>query len=974
MLRPLLAVLFLSLSTLAQAIAPLPPTMPPRLVVPHAQTPVRLQSLRINAEISGGLAQTTVEMVFYNPNAVQLEGELQFPLLPEQRVTAFALDIDGALRPAVPVEKAKGRMIFEQVERRRVDPALLESTQGNNFKLRVYPIPPRGTRTVQLKYAEPLPRQQAQRLYRLPLAYGDGIAEFDLTLNVHGATAAPQARGALGSVQFERRQDGYRAHLTKNSFSADGTLELALPTSTQAQTFVQEFDGDTFFLSEIAVAGDSTHPLRLPPAVLGLLWDSSGSGALRQTEAELAVLDHYFKAVPNVEVRLIRLRDRAEASQRFRVVNGNWSALRSALVNTAYDGASALGAWKPEPDINEYLLVSDGLSNYGDAPFPTLAKGQRLYALNSALVSDSARLAALAERNGGRLVQLQASQPAQAAQALLADELRLSDVSATGAKDISVEAREPQDGLLRIAGRLTQPTAELTLTLTQQGKSRTMTLPVSAAAPYHPLAAGMWASYRLHALEADYDLKRGEIRRLGQRFGMPTRETSLLVLERLEDYVRYDVEPPAAYKEAYAQLKENRLTQQRSIVVQHGDQIVREFEQKVTWWQKSYPKSSPPRSGFTTTNELPEEVAPRLMQARRVPYSPTSPALPAAAREMAPPPRPVAAPMTLTYSRADLRASAPPAKPQAAPGGETPDAGIQLKKWSPDEPYRARMQAAKAGELYAIYLDEKPNYTNSSAFFLDSADMLLEQGQRDLALRVLSNLAEMDLENRQVLRILGYRLLQAGEPALAIPVFKQVLRLAEEEPQSYRDLGLAYAAAGQVQPAVDQLAEVLNRPWDGRFAEIELVTLAELNAIVARAAVKPDTSRVDPRLLRNLPLALRAVLTWDADNTDIDLWVTDPNGEKCFYANRYTYQGGRMSRDFTGGYGPEEFSLRVAKPGKYRVEVNSFGHRQQIVAGATTVQLRLSTGFGTAKQHDQMITLRLRETGSTMLVGEFEVN
>ncbi|MYM94161.1 VIT domain-containing protein [Duganella vulcania] len=961
MLRPLLAVLLLSLSLTANAIAPLPPIMPPRLIAPRAQTPVRLQSLRIGAEISGGLAQTTVEMVFYNPNAVQLEGELQFPLLPAQHVTAFALDIDGALRPAVPVEKAKGRMIFEEVERTRVDPALLETTQGNNFKLRVYPIPPHGTRTVQLKYAEALPRQEAQRLYRLPLAYGEGIKEFDLELNVHGAVTPPQTRGALGGVQFERQQDGYRARIARNAFRADGTLELTLSAATEPQTFVQEFDGETFFLSEIAVAGDSNHPARVPPGVLGLLWDSSGSGAQRQTEAELAVLDAYFKTVRNVEVRLIRLRDRTEASQRYRVVNGNWAGLRAALANTAYDGASALGAWKPEADINEYLLVSDGLSNYGDAPFPTLGKGQRLYALNSALVSDSARLSALAERNGGRLVQLQAGQPVQAAQALLADELQLSDVAATGATDIAIEAREPQDGILRIAGRLKQANAELALTLTQQGKSRTMTVPVSGKAPFHPLAAGMWASYRLHALEADYDLKRGEIRRVGQRFGIPTRETSLLVLDRLEDYLRYDIEPPAAYKEAYAKLKENRLTQRRRIAAQHSDQVVQEFEQKVAWWAKTYPKSAPPRHiEFKQDGDGAMEFEPRMM--------------PAAVAEMAPSPTQRRAPAPLAYGRAETRNAERLAKAPAPSGDETPNAGIQLKKWSPDEPYRARMKAAKAGDLYAIYLDEKPNYANSSAFFLDSADMLLESGQRDLALRVLSNLAEMNLENRQVLRILGYRLLQAGEPVLAIPVFKQVLLLAEEEPQSYRDLGLAYAAAGQVQPAVDQLAEVLNRPWDGRFAEIELVTLAELNAIVAKAAVKPDTSRVDPRLLRNLPLALRAVLTWDADNTDIDLWVTDPNGEKCYYGNRYTYQGGRMSRDFTGGYGPEEFSLRVAKPGKYRVEVNSFGSRQQIVAGATTVQLRLSTGFGTAKQRDQMVTLRLRDTGSTVLVGEFDVN
>lgn len=132
-------------------------------------------------------------------------------------------------------------------------------------------------------------------------------------------------------------------------------------------------------------------------------------------------------------------------------------------------------------------------------------------------------------------------------------------------------------------------------------------------------------------------------------------------------------------------------------------------------------------------------------------------------------------------------------------------------------------------------------------------------------------------------------------------------------------------------------------------------------------------ARIDPRLIRNLPLDLRAVLAWDADNTDIDLYVTDPNGDIAFFGNPRTFQGGRMSADFTGGYGPEEFSLKSAKPGKYRVEAQFYGHRQQVVAGATTLMLKLTTRFGTTGAREQLVTLRLKDAGSKVLVGEFEV-
>ncbi len=317
------------------------------------------------------------------------------------------------------------------------------------------------------------------------------------------------------------------------------------------------------------------------------------------------------------------------------------------------------------------------------------------------------------------------------------------------------------------------------------------------------------------------------------------------------------------------------------------------------------------------------------------------------------------------------RAVTPQAKDKA--GSEGQGVSIQLQAWAPDSPYARRLRDAKAEDLYSVYLDERDSHASSTAFYLDVADLLLQKGRRAEALRVLSNLAELDLENRHVLRVLGYRLMQAKDYARAVEVFRDVLRLADEEPQSHRDLGLALAAAGQRQEGIERLYEVAARPWDGRFSEVELVALNELNAVIATSSQPLDTAFIDRRLLKNMPLDLRVVLAWDSDNSDMDLWVTDPNGERCYYGNRNTYQGGLISDDFTGGYGPEEFVLRDAKPGKYKVEANFFGDRQQIVTGATTLSMQFSTGWGTRRQQDQSVTLRLSGQSETVFVGEFEV-
>jgi len=119
---------------------------------------------------------------------------------------------------------------------------------------------------------------------------------------------------------------------------------------------------------------------------------------------------------------------------------------------------------------------------------------------------------------------------------------------------------------------------------------------------------------------------------------------------------------------------------------------------------------------------------------------------------------------------------------------------------------------------------------------------------------------------------------------------------------------------------------------------------------------------------------VRVVLAWDADATDVDLHVIDPNGDEVYYGRSLSWQGGTISRDATGGYGPEEFALKVAKPGKYRVEANFFGHRQQVLTSSTGLMLWLSSGFGTAAQQDKRTTLRLRsQGGQRVVIGEFEV-
>ncbi len=932
----------------------------PSLRVQGAEQPVRLQALRVDVEVDGRMAQTRVTMEFHNPNGRVLEGTLEFPLREGQVVSGFALDVDGDMRDAVPVEKARAQQVFEDISRRRVDPGLLQTTLGNNYELRIYPLPARGSRRVVLTLVEPIGRRLA-----VPLAYAEGVRHFELQVRYPTATTPPTiaSPNPLG-LHFERDPaGGYAARLQASDTTLPAAaLDLLGPTPRDV-TSVEERAGERYFSTRLTLP-ESSLPRTLP-ASLQLIWDASGSSAGRRLDREFALLDAYFRRAVTVDVNLVRVSDTAGPAERFAVRKGDWSSLRTALKRTILDGASNLGAVAWDGRSREALWFTDGLANYGGAwslTFPV-----PVYAVNSAAAANPPALRALAESSGGRWIDLAGLSSAAAETALLRRGWQLLDVQSSGAREVVVASIHPDAGMLSIAGVLEDAEAVLRLRLRRpDGRVETRRVSITSAAPRSALAAAHWAQIQLARLEADAHANRSRITTLGRRFGLATSATSLIVLERVEDYLQHEIDPPPALQEAYERLAAGVRRSHQHREAERLSQVVRRFETRIAWWSTDYPKDTP-RRALEPKSRLEIGAAGALGRNNESARRSTSAAPGSTAADAAP-----AAPMQRRQS-----ATHDALKKARGPDDSGSSISIALKPPSPNAPYVRRLAAAPATQWLAIYLDERRDNTASVGFYLDVAEFFFLHGEPAQALRILSNLAEMDLQNRQVLRLLGYRLAQADAHALALPVFERVLELAPHEPQSHRDLGLALAQAGQPQAAIERLYAVVTGAWDARFPDIDLIALTELNAVVADGAAhgRPlTTAFIEPRLLRNLPLDLRVVLAWDADNTDVDLHVFDPNGEEVFFGHNASYQGGAITRDATGGYGPEEFALKVAKPGRYRVEANFYGHRQQVLTTSTGLMLWLSSDFGGKQQQDRRTTVRLRsQGGERVVIGEFEV-
>jgi Ca-activated chloride channel family protein len=176
--------------------------------------------------------------------------------------------------------------------------------------------------------------------------------------------------------------------------------------------------------------------------------------------------------------------------------------------------------------------------------------------------------------------------------------------------------------------------------------------------------------------------------------------------------------------------------------------------------------------------------------------------------------------------------------------------------------------------------------------------------------------------------------------------------------------------------ALTMFYKVCTGSWDSRFSEIELTAMIEMNHMLfspwgeasfpafqaSRAEIPGARPIPDPRLIKHMPVDMRIVMQWDTDMTDVDLHVIEPSGTDCCYSNKSTPPGGQMTRDFTGGYGPEEYSIKRAWPGTYNIRAKYFSSHQQSLTGATTLLLGVFKNWGRTNEEAKLITLRLQSS------------
>ncbi len=966
---------------------------------------VKLSQLLVNVKIVGNIAYTTSEMHFINKTNRQMEAELLFPLPEGVSVSRYAIDLNGKMRDAVPVDKNKGKQVFEAIEHRRVDPGLLERVEGNNFKTRIYPIMPNSERIVIIGYEQELSSFDKNNLaYQMVSKYAYKLDKFEVIVNVIGANAQPSIVDKAGQISVlelnanENWQKSFQTSIKKTNYQPAVNILIKIPIQREIPNVVmQNGGGEHYFYANTFV--ENKKILKAKPNSIGLIWDMSLSCKNRDLQKELNLLDEYFKNIRNTSVSLYLMSYNFEKKATFNVLNGNWSDLKLVLESTKYDGGTRFSQIKLQYH-DEFLFFTDGLSSLSSNLLPKTNK--LIYTISSSVASDFAFLNYNSMKTGGSFINLNELKVDLALDKILYQNLKFLGIkenylvtevypsigtAVSGSFSISGISLNPKNDLILLFGYDNYAIIEKKVNLNAE-------MQLSTEVNIEKL----WAQKKIADLDLQYKKNEQEIETMGKKYGIITQNTSLIVLENIADYIQYDIVPPTELREEFDRIlkqnRENRLATQ----LNNWQNVDRYYKELQEWWNADYKYKAPKPEIFKAVkprttrnvrsnpnnNQLQEVVvtAPPFIKRRKMISSASVTRISAdeiietpaqRSEDRSPQASPVANSVQVERALSGkvvgvqvTQESALEKKVSIRGMATTKDKKlgyesdqeindlieaekpkvVKVTSWNPDRIYLKAMKSAPEGKKYEAYLQLRDSQETNPSFYFDVANYFYDNNDKPKALLVLSNIADLGLENHQLYKSLTYVLRQWQSYEDALFTANQVAKWRTQEPQAHRDLALTLEDNKQYQAAFDELLKGLDVNYygemSGQYSGVEDIILMDLNRLKAEHS-EIKTGKLDKKYLDKMPVAVRIIMNWNQMDVDIDMHVIEPNGEECYYGHKTTEIGARFSKDFTQGYGPEQYLLRNSVKGKYQIKTNFFGERMLTESGPTTVNIEIYT-------------------------------
>jgi len=329
----------------------------------------------VRIRLDGRIARYEVEELFRNDTPRVAEGSYLYPMPGEAVFTDFSLFQGDLELKGEMLNAAKARAIYEEIVRKRRDPALLTLAGNGLVRAQVFPIEPGQTRKVILRYTQVLERDDAAFRLRYPLGARVG-GEIDLV--IRAADSRRFGRPYSPTHEARTTHEG-REQVTRIHARPAGELELFFPLRSGAvgTTVVTHAPGgrDRHFMLVLSPpAGESVAPLSRD---LTLVVDVSGSMAGAKLEqAKAALLQALGSLGPRDRFRIVafangvtEFRDGWSPATRPFLAEGREFIDRLAArggTNIAEALRTVLEADDRRGRLRQVIFLTDGLPSVGE--------------------------------------------------------------------------------------------------------------------------------------------------------------------------------------------------------------------------------------------------------------------------------------------------------------------------------------------------------------------------------------------------------------------------------------------------------------------------------------------------------------------------------------------------------------------------------------------------------------------------------
>lgn len=265
--------------------------------------PLSVKYHRVEVNILGQVAKTTIDQVFINHHSRDIEGDYIFPLPENASISEFSMYIGDKKITGEILDRDQARRVYEDIVRRMKDPALLEYVGRKLFRARVYPIPAQGEKRIKLSYTEILKSESrlVRYLYPLNTEKFSALPLEDVSVSVNIQTQipitnvySPSHKVSIRKIEKNHTKVGYEGKNIKPA--KDFILYYSLSEDDIGLSFINWGDReDNYFLFMASPSFVSSKAKVINKNIIFVL-DSSGSMSgkkiIQAKEAARFVINH----------------------------------------------------------------------------------------------------------------------------------------------------------------------------------------------------------------------------------------------------------------------------------------------------------------------------------------------------------------------------------------------------------------------------------------------------------------------------------------------------------------------------------------------------------------------------------------------------------------------------------------------------------------------------------------------------------